>query len=122
MAKARRQIVLSDWQKEMETLFLLIAPFAPHLGEELWTMAGHKRSVFDERWLFYDRTALEEEEVTVIIQVNGRVRERITLPANSSEEVLRENALKDKRIQKWLAGKEVKKVIVARGKLVNIVI
>ncbi len=122
LAKARRQIVLSDWQKEMETLFLLIAPFAPHLGEELWTMAGHKRSVFDERWLSYDRTALEEEEVTVIIQVNGRVRGRITLPANSSEEVLRENALNDKRIQKWLAGKEVKKVIVARGKLVNIVI
>ncbi|MBT9133251.1 MAG: Leucine--tRNA ligase [Syntrophomonadaceae bacterium] len=85
-------------------------------------MAGHKRSVFDERWLSYDRTALEEEEVTVIIQVNGRVRGRITLPANSSEEVLRENALNDKRIQKWLAGKEVKKVIVARGKLVNIVI
>ncbi len=121
LQKERRQIALSDWQKGMKTLFLLLAPFAPHLGEELWAIAGHKGSVFDERWLSYDIVHLKEEEVTIIIQVDGRVRGRITLPANSSEEVLRENALKDEHIQKWLVGKEVKKVIIARGKLVNLV-
>ena len=122
LQKERQQIAPLDWQEGMKTLFLLIAPFAPHLGEELWSVAGKERSIFDESWPSYKEAAIVEEEITIVIQINGKVRGKITVPADSSKEVLREKALKNEHIQKWLAGKKLKKVIIVQGKLVNIVI
>jgi leucyl-tRNA synthetase len=120
LQKERQQIAPQDWEEGMKLLFLLLAPFAPHLGEELWRIAGKDRSIFNERWPSYEESALVEEEITIILQVNGKVRGKITVPADSSDEVLREKALKDERIQKWLLGKKIKKVVVVQGRLVGI--
>ena len=120
LQKRRQQIAPPDWQEAVKILFLLLAPFAPHLGEELWRVAGKKRSIFDEQWPSYEEAALVEEEITIILQVNGKVRGKITVPRNSSKKVLREKALKNEHIQKWLVGKKIKKVIVVQGKLVGI--
>jgi len=105
----------------LEVLVILLAPFAPHLAEELWQMLGHPRSVFDEPWPSYDPEALQAEELLVVVQVDGKLRSRLILPASTDEEALREAALADPKIKRWLQDREVKKVIVVPKKLVNIV-
>ncbi|MFQ5882681.1 MAG: leucine--tRNA ligase [Candidatus Methylomirabilales bacterium] len=105
----------------VETLLILLAPFAPHLAEELWERLGHRQSIFDEPWPAYDREVIQREEVLVIVQVNGKLRSRIYLSASAGEEALRAAALQDRRVQSWLRGRQVKRMVVVPKKLVNIV-
>jgi len=105
----------------LEVLVILLAPFAPHLAEELWQMLGHPRSVSEEPWPSYDPEALQAEELLVVVQVDGKLRSRLILPASTDEEAIREAALADPKIKRWLQDREVKKVIVVPKKLVNIV-
>jgi leucyl-tRNA synthetase len=105
----------------LETLLILLAPFAPHLAEELWERLGHRRSVFEEPWPAYDSEVIQREELLVVVQVNGRLRSRISLPADAGDEELRGAALQDSRVQTWLEGRQVKRVVVVPKKLVNIV-
>ncbi|MBI4971061.1 MAG: leucine--tRNA ligase [Candidatus Omnitrophica bacterium] len=105
-----------------EILVLLSAPFVPHIAEELWQGLGHKKSVFRESWPTYDSAALSRDEIEIVIQVLGRVRARMTVPANISEEDLKKKVLEDKKVQEWLDGKTVKKAIVVPKKLVNLVV
>ncbi|OGI21795.1 MAG: leucine--tRNA ligase [Candidatus Moranbacteria bacterium RIFCSPHIGHO2_01_FULL_55_24] len=105
-----------------ESLLILLSPFAPHIAEELWEMAGHKGSIFLSSWPEYDETKIKDETVMIVVQVNGKVRDRFEAAADAPEAELKETALASERIRQAIAEKEVKKVIVVPGKLVSIVI
>ena len=105
-----------------ETTTLLLSPFTPHIAEELWQQLGHHDSILRQPWPSYDPMLTQEEEVTIVIQVNGRVRSRLMAPASIAEDDLREATLRHERIQEWIAGKAIRKVIIVPQKLVNIVV
>lgn len=106
----------------MEQFVLLLAPLAPHLAEELWSLLGHTETLAYARWPEYDESATKSSEVEVPIQVNGKVRGRITVPADCSKDQLQELAMQDARLQELTAGKQIVKVIVVPGRLVNVVV
>lgn len=122
LTEAGGKISQTDMEKAIGILILLLAPFAPHLGEELWELAENSRSVFDESWPGYDEELAKEEEITLIVQINGKLRKKINVPAGLPEETLKKTALEDSRIKELTAGKKIRKVIVVPGKLVNIVV
>ncbi len=105
-----------------ETLTLLISPLAPHVAEELWEALGHAPSIANAPWPQYDPEAIVTSEVTVVVQVNGKVRSKLTLPAGSPDAVIEAAALADPKVKEYTNGKPPKKVIVVQGKLVNIVV
>jgi len=109
-------------QEVFETLVLLLAPLAPHVAEELWQRLGHTTSLAVERWPVHDPTLLERPEVLMVVQVNGKVRARITVPSAVSDAALKQTVLADARIRKFLDGQTVKQFIVVPKRLVNIVI
>jgi leucyl-tRNA synthetase len=111
----------SVMREATETVVLLLSPFVPHFSEELWKVLGHQESIIGTPWPDYDREAIVEEEILIVIQVNGKLRDRITLPASYGEEEVKAWALKSERIQKLLEGKEIRRVILVPRKLVNIV-
>ncbi|RJX18435.1 MAG: leucine--tRNA ligase [Ammonifex sp.] len=104
-----------------ETILLLLAPFAPFLSEELWARLGHRGSIHRRPWPKYGPALLVQEKVTVVVQVNGKVRGRVILPAEAEPKEMEQEALREPRIRKILADKDVVKVITVPGKLVNIV-
>jgi leucyl-tRNA synthetase len=106
----------------LEKFLILLSPFAPHITEELWQMIGNKKSIFEEKWPKYDKKHIKEEKVTLIIQINGKVRDKIEVKSGISEKEAKKLALESKKVQNWLEGKEVKKVIFAGGKIINFVI
>jgi leucyl-tRNA synthetase len=99
----------------------MISPFAPHMAEELWEMLGHTGGIVAAGWPAFDEAVAKADEIVVPVQINGKVRARLTVPADSSEERLREIALSDPQVVKHLEGKTVRKVVVAGGRLVSIV-
>jgi len=113
---------LQALREAAETTVLLLSPFTPHMAEELWAQLGHSQSILREPWPAFDAALTQEEEVTVVLQVNGRLRGRLTVPASVSEDDLQMAALRHERMQEWLAGKTVRKVIVVPQRLVNIVV
>ena len=106
----------------IESLTLLISPIVPHFAEELWAQLGHKSSVLLSPWPQFREDALVQEELVVVVQVNGKLRSRFQVATDTDEETLREMALSDERIAKFINGQGVKKVIVVKNKLVNIVV
>lgn len=100
----------------------ILAPFAPHFGEEIWHLFGNEGSVFDEAWPDYDEKALVKDEVEIAIQINGKIKERIMIPSSATDEEIQELALADATIRKETEGKNIVKVIVIKGRLVNIVV
>jgi leucyl-tRNA synthetase len=136
-------------RKLWEPFVLLLSPYAPHLGEELWeklclSKSGATRgsggngeagrgigaggpafkgpSVSKAHWPAYDEALTLDEEKEIVVQVNGKIRDKLVLPAGSAEDVLREKALASAKVQEWTAGKTIAKLIVVRDKLVNIVV
>lgn len=109
-------------REAVEKLLLLLAPFAPFLTEELWARGGHSESIHRESWPEYDPELLIEDQVEIVVQINGRVRDRMVVPADITAARMQELVLEKPRVQELLAGKEIKKVIPVPGKLVNIVI
>ncbi|WP_258360307.1 leucine--tRNA ligase [Moorella sulfitireducens (nom. illeg.)] len=105
----------------LRKLVTLLAPFAPHIAEELWQGLGGRESVHLESWPGYDPEALVEEEVTLVVQVNGKVRDRVQVPVGLPEEEVKKLVLKREKVAGLLAGQEVVKVIVIPDKLVNVV-
>ena len=103
------------------TLVLLLAPFAPYLAHELWEMLGEKGNLLKQAWPRYDHELAKEEEIEIPVQVNGKLRTVVTVPAGSSEDALREAAFADAKIKSGMAGKTIVKTIIVPGKLVNIV-
>jgi leucyl-tRNA synthetase len=106
----------------LEPFVLLLGPFAPHLAEELWCALGHKETLAYESWPTFDPTLTKADEIEVPVQVNGKLRCRLTVPADIGDAALQAAALADEQVKKHLAGKTVKKVIVVPKKLVNIVV
>ena len=109
-------------QADVETLIILLAPLAPHVTEELWHQLGHKDSVHNQPWPAYDPATFKEETVRIILQIDGKVRDVVELPQNVSEEEVRNLALKNEKIQRWMAGKQAKRIIFVPGRLLNIVL
>lgn len=106
----------------LETMVLLLGPFAPHLAEELWHALGHKDTLAYEKWPTFDPALTRADEIEVPVQVNGKLRARLLVPAEIDEEALKKLALADEKVASQVAGKSIKKVIVVPKKLVNIVI
>lgn len=109
-------------REAVELLLLVLAPFAPHVTEELWHRLGHTTSIHHEPWPAYDEKAAQAEAVTIVIQINGRVRERVEVPAGSDQAVIKEAVLNEPRVQEYIAGKTIVRTIVVPDKLVNIVV
>ncbi len=103
-----------------EKVALILSPFAPHMAEEMWHDLGKETLIVEEKWPDYDPSALVEEEITVVVQINGKVRGRIVVPAEAAEEEIRNEALKN--VEKLIAGKNIEKVVYVPRKLVNIVV
>ena len=100
----------------------LVAPIAPHIGEELWTILGHEGTITYAEWPTYDESKMVDDEVEVVVQVLGKVRAKIAVAKDISKEDLEAAALADEKVQEFIAGKQIVKVIVIPGKLVNIVV
>ncbi len=111
----------SIYRPYAEGFVKMFSTFAPHLGEEIWQQMGHENTIAYEPWPTWDESKLVEEMNTIVVQVNGKVRGRFETPVNTDEETLKAEALALKPVQKHLEGKEIKKVIVIKGKVVNIV-
>ena len=109
-------------KEAVRTAIILLSPFVPHICEELWHKLGEKTSIFKIEWPSYDKEILKTNTVTIIAQVNGKVRSRFIVPANVTEEKLKDIILKDAGIKKWTKGEPAKKFIVVPNKLVNIVV
>jgi leucyl-tRNA synthetase len=111
--------LLADVQRN---LALLLAPFAPYLAHELWEVLGEKESLLKAAWPNYDPALVKEEEIEIPVQINGKVRSHIVVPADVTEDVVLERALADEKIRSLTAGKQIVKKIFVPGKLVNIVV
>ncbi len=105
----------------LEKLVALLYPMAPHLSEELWSRFGHSGSLMLERWPSYDKDAIKADEMIIVVQVNGKVRSRVTVPADSDEEEVKKAALEDSKVRNHIDARNVRKIIVVPKKLVNIV-
>ena len=100
----------------------LLAPFAPHIAEELWQQLGRKDSIFLEKWPEYDPKLVKDEEITLIIQINGKLRDQIKAPAGVKEEEAKRLALESKKVIKYMEGKNIQKVIFVKDRLINFVV
>ncbi len=109
-------------KEAIEKLILILTPFAPHVCEELWSLTGHTTLVSVEKWPRYDESVLKVEEVEIPVQVNGKVRDRITVPVDADEETVKTIAFEAEKVKKYLEGKTVRKFIYVKGRLVNIVV
>jgi leucyl-tRNA synthetase len=119
---AERREVICVMREAAEALVLMLSPFAPHTAEELWETLGHDTGLVAAPWPAFDAAAARAAEVVIPVQVNGKVRARLTVPADITDRELERLALADPLVQAQTTGKTVKKVIVAKGRLVSIVV
>jgi leucyl-tRNA synthetase len=110
------------WDEAIRTLILMLAPSCPHIAEEMWTRIGGEYSVHQQAWPEWSEELAADEVITLVVQVNGKVRDRLEVPVGISEERAKEMALDSPSAQRHTAGKEVVKVIYVQGRLVNIVV
>ena len=112
----------SSWNQAIDILLLLLAPTAPHMTEELWTKTGHPYSIHRQTFPKWDEHLAAEDQVTLIVQINGKVRDKVTVPVFITEADAREIATSQPRVQAHLEGKEIAKVIYVPQRLINIVL
>jgi leucyl-tRNA synthetase len=110
------------WVDSIRTLLLLLAPTAPHLAEDLWQRLGYDYSIHSQRWPEWDEALAKDEEITLVVQVNGKLRDRITVPVSITEASAKKLARESQRVAAHLEGKKVIKEIYVPGKLLNIVV
>jgi leucyl-tRNA synthetase len=106
----------------MEIAVILISPMVPHIADEMWYALGHGRSVVQEPWPEWDEGAVSEDMQLIVVQVNGRLRNRIYVSPSASDEAVKKAALSDERIKTFIGDQAVRKVVVVPGKLVNVVL
>jgi len=109
-------------REAIEALVRILSPFAPHTCEELWEMLGHREGLMKATWPEFNAEVARAEEIVIPVQVNGKVRSLLTVPAEASEKDVEQLALADPAVMAHLAGKQVKKVVVAKGRLVSVVV
>ncbi len=110
------------FREAVESMILLVSPIVPHIAEELWHSMGYTESVLLQPWPKWRSEALQSEEVLIVVQVNGRLRSRITVPADASADQVQRTALEDPRIREFISGKTPRKVVVVPNRLVNVVV
>jgi leucyl-tRNA synthetase len=120
--KVERVQTISVLREAMDALVVMLSPFAPHTAEELWEMLGHPDGLSSADWPSFDPEVAKAEEVVVPVQVNGKVRARVTVPADLAEDALRERVLADAAVTPYVQGKTIRKVFVAKGPLVSVVV
>jgi len=108
-------------REALETTVRLLTPFVPHICEELWSVLGHDESISESAWPQWDEEAIREDEMLIVVQVNGKVRGKVTVAADADEETLRLAALNESKVSRFIEDKTVRKVIVIPGRLVNVV-
>lgn len=113
---------LGIMQEAIELLLLVLAPFIPHVTEELWNRLGKENSIHCQPWPKYDESAIRAETVTIVVQVNGKVRDRVEVPAGSEEGAVKEEVFARPRVQEYIHGKTIANTIFVQGKLINIVV
>jgi leucyl-tRNA synthetase len=124
MYKARDQGATgsSAWAEVLDIYLRMMAPVTPHVAEELWQHLGKSYSIHNQPWPIVDEEAAAEDQITLVVQINGKLRDRVMVPAGISDEDTRQAALASDAVQKHLAGAVPRKVILVPGKLVNIVV
>jgi leucyl-tRNA synthetase len=108
-------------REAVETVLLLLGPIAPHVSEELWAQLGHGESLFKQPWPTPDASALVRKEVTLVVQVDGKVRSRLQVDVDAPEERIQRLALEDDKVQPWVRERAIERVVVVANRLVNIV-
>jgi leucyl-tRNA synthetase len=124
LSKVKEVGTISDslWQEAMSHFLLLLAPSAPHLAEELWERTGHPYSIHNQPWPKFDEELAREEEITLVVQINGRVRDKVVVPASITEAEAKELALGRERIKAYIDGKKLANIIYVPRRVVNIVV
>jgi len=124
LAKTKDEGIISQaaWNEAIDTLLLLLAPTAPHLAEELWQRTGHEYSIHNQAWPKWDEALAKEEEITLVVQVNGKLRDRIMVPVSITEDEAKEKALASQKVKNHIEGKKIVKTIYVPGRLVNVVV
>jgi leucyl-tRNA synthetase len=122
VGQVERPGTIAVLKEAVEALVRMLSPFAPHMAEELWEALGHPDGIVAAGWPEYDEAVAKASAIVVPVQVNGKVRGRVTVPADATDDQLREAALADPQVKAHLDGKTVKKIVVAKGKLVSIVV
>ena len=112
----------AEWAEAIDILLRLLAPIAPHMAEELWERLGRGYSVHQQTWPKFDASAVVAETITIPVQVNGKLRDRITVPADADEAAIKDAALASEVVQKFLDGKPLRQVIYAKGRMLNLLV
>lgn len=120
--RAKAAVSPELWKSVMETLMLLLAPTAPHMTEELWSLSGKPYSIHNQKWPVWDKNLIQVEEVTLVIQVNGKLRDRFAVPVSITEEEAKKLAFESPKVKPHLEGKQLVNAIYVPGKLVNLVV
>ncbi|WP_288346882.1 leucine--tRNA ligase [uncultured Prochlorococcus sp.] len=115
--------VSKDLRREALMKFcILLAPFAPHISEEIWHLIGNSKSVHLEKWPVFDEDALRENSYELVIQINGKVRDKINVEINISDDEIKEKTLVRTNVKKWIDNKTIRKIIIVKGRIINIVV
>ncbi len=120
--KEAGSVTPSAWEEAVKTLMLLLAPTAPHLAEELWQQTGREYSIHNQAWPKWDEALARDEEITLVVQVNGKLRDRIAVPVSITEDEAKNKALGSPRVKAHTEGKKIIKTIYVPGRLVNVVV
>ena len=118
----RGEVDEEEWREALRTFVAVLAPFAPHHAEEMWAGMGEAGSIHEQAWPGYDEALIAEEEITLVVQVNGKLRDRVTVPAGISEEAAKEQALASEKVRPHVEGKQIRKAVYVPGRLVNLVV
>jgi leucyl-tRNA synthetase len=122
LLKAADKYAAANWGEALGAVVQLLAPFAPHISEEMWQQLGNENSVHTSKWPMYDEKYLVEDIMKIIVQVNGKLRADITIPRGASEEQVVQAAKEDEKVTSYLEGKDIRKTIYVPGRLVNFVV
>jgi len=112
----------TELKQAIETVVVLLAPFVPHIAEEMWECLGNKQSIFKTDWPGYDKAALTQDKVTMVIQINGKVRSKIEVSSTATDDEVKKIALENPVVNKWTEGRTPKKCIIVKQKLLNLVV
>jgi leucyl-tRNA synthetase len=118
----RDRVGNGEWEGALRTFVLVLAPFTPHHAEEMWGVLGETYSVHEQAWPGYDEALIQADEITLVVQVNGKLRDRVNVPAGISEEAAKELALASAKVQPHVEGRELRKSVYVPGRLVNLVV
>jgi leucyl-tRNA synthetase len=121
-AREAAPVDTAAWDEAVTTMLKLVAPLAPHVAEELWERRGGVYSVHQQRWPEFDASLAHEDTVDLVLQVNGKVRDRLPMAAGATEAEARAIAMASPRVQEFLAGATPRRIIYVPGKLINIVV